>query len=824
MKYAFTKGLLVAACATLVAACSTDNAADQTPLAGKIEVSLRAALPESRAQIAVDEAHERFTGSWETTDALTLYANGETSQFAYDADAKVFKGQLTAATQDWTYQAVYPAADAPLNIPFGEARTQKGNNFNGAYDPLVSAPVTHPASEPGKTPAGEAVTFGLSRLTSILALTFTTDDAAVKGEKVKTVTLTADGRTIAAKSFDITLADQTGALNSAEQSGTITLSYEAGSEPTAESFKAYFNVPAAAYGKLSVVIATEGHTASLDLTSGVELAAGELAYTTKGVTEWDALAAAPTMEWVGHTPNADGSYDKEEIKEGMSVQVNLQAAAGIEDFVIKINSKALTSVLGVGSDGAIPYEGNITTMDLINNASALKLLSMSITFPSPLKGYNQSFSLDLSELVPLILALPEMEEAGITYEDIIGDHVFTLTIKDAQNRPIERTLTFYVPESEPKPEIVPAIAYNNDPDLWTNKASFTLSNLPAEASSIVVKYKATDDSEWHNAEVKGTTAVASPEWEGPFNTAETSPNSTVTPYYRQKVNTGIRNGKTYEYKLIVDGNEYVGTTTFSVESKEANGVIPSLDNAALPCYDWDKCNTDDTWWASGNCITKVVFINVTTTCLSYENNAAKLVSSKPVAVVNLSAGNLFTGKFRKASSTQGEASFGVKYAWNLRPIGIKFSYYGAVAQGTLRTQHKKDKVNPVTSAENDYARIYVAIIDWASSSPRKVSSGKAAPTGTWDPETVNSKTFEPNDVASYGGGKVIGYASYWIDKNNMPTDFSTKTLQFNWYDKEAKPANGNLSLIISCASNAYGDFMCGYDGNYMYIKDFEWVY
>ena len=113
MKYASTKGLLVAACATLISACSTDDAADRTPLAsGKVEVSLRAELPESRAQIAVDETNGRFSGSWEATDAMTVYANGETSQFTFDADAKVFKGQLTAATQDWTYQAVYPAVEA----------------------------------------------------------------------------------------------------------------------------------------------------------------------------------------------------------------------------------------------------------------------------------------------------------------------------------------------------------------------------------------------------------------------------------------------------------------------------------------------------------------------------------------------------------------------------------------------------------------------------------------------------------------------------------------------------------------------------------------
>lgn len=178
----------------------------------------------------------------------------------------------------------------------------------------MSALVTHDGAEPGKTPQGEAVTFGLKRLTAILALTFKTDDATVKAEKVKSVALTAAGKTIAAKSFDITLDDQSGALNTDGQSETITLSYEAGSEPAAASFKAYFNVPAATYGKLSVVITTEGHTASLDLTTdGIELLPGELAYTTKAVSGWTALAAAPTLEWVDNPtfepPGDQGRYE-----------------------------------------------------------------------------------------------------------------------------------------------------------------------------------------------------------------------------------------------------------------------------------------------------------------------------------------------------------------------------------------------------------------------------------------------------------------------------------------------------------------------------------
>ncbi len=49
------------------------------------------------------------------------------------------------------------------------------------------------------------------------------------------------------------------------------------------------------------------------------------------------------------------------------------------------------------------------------------------------------------------------------------------------------------------------------------------------------------------------------------------------------------------------------------------------------------------------------------------------------------------------------------------------------------------------------------------------------------------------------------------------------TLPLNFYDKQAKPS-GAYSLVISCSTSAYGDFMAGCSSNVMYVDDFEWVY
>ena len=807
MKHAFTKGLFVAATATLIAACSTDDAADQMPVApGKIEVSLKAALPQSRAQIEVDESNGRFSGSWEATDELTVYAKGSTSgeetpKFTYDADAKVFKGQLTEKKQDWTYQAVYPAVDAtPLNIPFGAERTQKGSNFNGAYDPLVSAPVTHDGAEPGKTPQGEAVTFGLKRLTAILALTFKTDDATVKAEKVKSVALTAAGKTIAAKSFDITLDDQSGALNTDGQSETITLSYEAGSEPAAASFKAYFNVPAATYGKLSVVITTEGHTASLDLTTdGIELLPGELAYTTKAVSGWTALAAAPTLEWVDNP-----TFEPQEIKAGMSVKVNLQAAAGIEGFVIKVDSKGLATILG-----QMPVVGTVTTMDMINDPNTEAIKSMIPGFPDPLAGHTEAFQLDLSTLVPLILDLPNM---GI--KDIFGNHKFTLIMSDALGRSIEKTLVFYVPA--PNPTITYAAG------AWNDMATFTLQNVPADAQTVKVQYKTTDESQWHDAEVNSerTAAIARPEF-----TSHTSADWTtleaanVKPYKRKVAGTGILDGKTYQYKLIVDSFESEVAEFDSAAADLTNPAIPTLDQSA-PTFDEKKVtcytknnNTDATWWGSGS-NTAFGFMDITLCSYDATYKGAYLKSKNDVTLVKMAPGNLFSGKFYKGSTDMnGTVYFGQPYKWAKRPSGVKVKY-DAKTGLVDNNYHKTDKIaigNP------DYARIFVAIVNWEKT--RDVTSGVNTPTGCWDPETSIDLSGD-----NYGGGQIIAYASFWVSQTELKGSFNEVTLPFNWYAEDVNPANANYSLVISCSTSAYGDYLAGYKSAGMYVGDFEWVY
>ena len=92
--------------------------------------------------------------------------------------------------------------------------------------------------------------------------------------------------------------------------------------------------------------------------------------------------------------------------------------------------------------------------------------------------------------------------------------------------------------------------------------------------------------------------------------------------------------------------------------------------------------------------------------------------------------------------------------------------------------------------------------------------GTDAPTGTWDPAET-TQTAE---------GKLIAYGSLFVDKSTEGEQMVEATLPLNFYDPAAGRPTGKYSIIISCSTSAYGDYMVGCTTNVMYVDDFQWVY
>ena len=503
--------------------------------------------------------------------------------------------------------------------------------------------------------------------------------------------------------------------------------------------------------------------------------------TTKTLTCHLTGIEAPTIALEG------GDIDQpQEIVEAMSLKVNIAAPGTIAGFTVTIDSPALTEEILTGA-------GLAKELDLVNPGDMAGTLG-TYGFPVGDAVKDQTtVMLDISTLVPMIAKV---------YNET-SDHKFILKVTDAKQQTTTKTLTCHLTAKT-------TIAYNNDADLWANTATVTATLLPEGAS---VQYRVKGAADWIDAElVEGSTYKLAPVWTSAKNDAEFD-------IYSIQAGTGVFAAATYEVR-VAKGGETVDTTEFTTA---VGDVIPNGDMSGWSTTErlnlmskpvavaYPNAEGAEAFWDCGN-------NGITTTlCTSTEEKAGTAVPAAKLASKNmfvLAAGNLFTGSFDYASM-KGTVDFGRKYAWTARPSALKLKYTASVGNIDV-VRSSGDLVEGVAKGDPDNARIFVAIVDWTA--PHQVASDMTTTTGPWDP-------VKGPDVVSEG--KIIGYGSLMIPASESDAaDAALKDteLQIYWYDKTAKPAEGNYSLVISCACNAYGDFFTGCSKNTMYVDDFEWVY
>ena len=811
--------LLTLTAALLLGACSTYEEVPATSGDGATAVGFLADIApreQSRADINVDFG-TGLTGTWNGEDNLGVLANDFTKllQFTYAPDSKAFTGSLTGTAGTWAYRAFYPhngnaaVSGTTVTVPFSALRTQNGNKYNSEFDIMAADAITRNDAEPGKTPEGNAVKFNLHRITSILALKL---QGGAASEKIASVMLTSE-KPIASEQLTFTVpsdpnaaydpsainptlvAEGTSATGSpiSIDSEHITVTYADGTAPSADYSETFFNVlPDDSYGALTFSACTDkGNAASFTITRSTPVVANWV-YTVEQTASFT-KAAAPTVEWIGHE---DLTTPVELAESGNSADIRVSAPGGIKSMQVDITSAPLATLL--------PLVNLAESMDLTSPATE-EMASMlaQLGFPTPAQLLNQQHVyFQIGGLIDMLA----MVCAEVT-ETTNSDFKFTVTDNAGQKTVI--TLKYVK-------TVAPAITYNNDADLWANTASFTLSNIPADATSVSVQYKKStaSDTKWQTAEITGnnTKAEIKPDWGTQFTAADwTTPNS-VQPFWRITEGTGVFANNTYDYKLTVDGTEYKGQFT-----TETDQIIPegNMENTALPCFILqDASKTSETWGSGNNKVLSACWL-----CQQADGNSGKcayLTSGTQNTFIYgklLTAGNLFFGQFTQ-NGTGGDVRFGQIYPWKSRPSAMRVSYKAEV--------DNVDYVNTTTTVNipknsPDKARIFVAVVDWTGphtvTSTLEVKSGLPATViGSWDPET----TTDP------GEGKIIGYGSLWIEKGK--TDWQTIDIPINYYDKTAKPTDGKYSLVISCACNAYGEFFNGCSTNKLWVDDFEWVY
>lgn len=366
-----------------------------------------------------------------------------------------------------------------------------------------------------------------------------------------------------------------------------------------------------------------------------------------------------------------------------------------------------------------------------------------------------------------------------------GAQSLRLRVRDTSNGELSRTTPFRVQG------LLPVGA--SDCDLWFNRVTLKALILDPEASDVTFKL-----GEKSAAGVAGEEGVYTATFEPEWTLTTNSENSSYPSYYVPVAGTGIFAGQEYNYGVKIGSLDFSGSFTAA-----SGPAIPNGDmEGSLSCFGTSNANT--TMWGSGNNSFKQGLCTAGSFTGMGGSQCAKLSASQTLGV--LAAGNLFTGTFR-LSGTTGTVSFGQKYDYTARPKSLKFKYHATVGAVDI------NKYGTIQTGEQDISTIYVAIVDW--SARHVVTSGTSAPTGTWDPAAQT--TLE-------GSGAIIAYGIMDITSTTVGEAMVEGEIPLRYYSTDTAAPAGNYTLVISCATSKYGDFMNGCSSNVLYVDDFTWGY
>ncbi len=457
-------------------------------------------------------------------------------------------------------------------------------------------------------------------------------------------------------------------------------------------------------------------------------------------------------------------FETQVITESMDVKISITAPAGISSFVVTVTSDALTPIIG-GS-----------TLDFVNPSNDLigGIVSSIIGEGVSVAGATD-LDLDLSNLVPLILTVTQEED----------DHVFKLDITDANGKTATATCTFH------RAAVTVSVS---EVDLWANTAVVTVGG----GSELAYRVKGTEN--WNVLTATDGKYTIGPEW-----TEGTNENGLSV--YTLTEGTGIFAGNTYEFQ--VDGT-LVESADFTAEDGD---VIPNGDMSGWSWKDEEKTiqypnASGESFWDSGNNSMAAAF-GVVLCMEDQENPGVSYMKAGLVLGAVFTPGNMYVGDFSMGSFGNGTANFGKVYDWTARPSALKVRYKSTV--GTIDKFGTYDPIGAEMLEKQDTTRIYAVVVDWTKQ--HGVTSGLGEPTGMWDPT-------DPSTVSEEGS--ILGYAI--LDIVASQAEFTDVEIPFVWYDKAAKPTEGNYSLVISCATSKRGDYLTGCSSNELWVDNFEWVY
>ncbi len=336
-------------------------------------------------------------------------------------------------------------------------------------------------------------------------------------------------------------------------------------------------------------------------------------------------------------------------------------------------------------------------------------------------------------------------------------------------------------------------------DLWNNTG--VISALDIESSkSVKIEYRVAGDEDWIECDdLSSSSSEDGLIYSAKINSVwEQSTNASGNTVHQMV--SGITSSSEYECRLTLDGVEHLSTFT----SDEGGTQLTNYDMSDSENPAFTESSSSSSNWTSGN--NSYADAYLCSSSMIYGNRCAKLTSTLAglLGINKFAAGNIAYGQF-EMGGTSGTMSFGQPFEWTARPQKFKVRY--AVTLGTVNYTDSS-----VYTGTTDRALVYFAIVDW--SSRHEVESGTSSTTGAWNPQSDKS----------VDEGNIIGYALAYIDEST-PTTTELYDLEMDvyYYDKVTMPSK-SISVVVSCASSAYGDYFVGSTNSRMWVDDFEIVY
>ena len=259
----------------------------------------------TKATLTPNEGETAFAAAWEKdTDAIGIYAlvgedYTENVEGIYNGSA--FSANIKGTVgDDAIFSAAYPySADGV--IEFGQVRKQNGSIYNSAYDVMFADDVI------GTLAQDATISLPMYRQSAIAYFHFTGDLS--ESETVQSASLTVTGKgenDLIAGGY---MYDDSG-IEPVGEAGSITISFENGTNPSVNDFTLWFNVIPVEYTALKLEVETENYTLTVNNSTAGTYVAGKLYK----------VSADASAKWLGKTKNVasfsiNGVIDENNNKE-----------------------------------------------------------------------------------------------------------------------------------------------------------------------------------------------------------------------------------------------------------------------------------------------------------------------------------------------------------------------------------------------------------------------------------------------------------------------------------------------------------------------------